>query len=235
MKREMTRTDYKKKFDKLMAEKFNYILQEGEQIVQCHEEYPPYWFISNKAYLFSVYRKKIKILKPFFDKTGYTNKDGERRGKTWRYSTMGADGKSNRFIVARLVLEHFPNCEFESPEKLEAHHIKKRTTFDENESTKCNRIDNLQLLPASIHKAITHYSSKTSADLDREMDERVKKSGCPVYQLTQEQLQEILMNALQSCTALGAQPYIVTTNITDDVAAIEAEAHPIKRVDIEDL
>ena len=139
----MTRADYKDKFDRLMAEKFDYILQDGEQIVQCHEEYPPYWFISNKAYLFSVYRKKIKILKPFFDKTGYTNKDGERRGKTWRYSTMGADGKSNRFIVARLVLEHFPNCEFESPEKFEAHHIKKRTTFDENESTKCNRIDKI--------------------------------------------------------------------------------------------
>ena len=67
------------------------------------------------------------------------------------------------------------------------------------------------------------------------MEEKVRKSGCPVYQLTQEQLQEILMNALQSCTALGAQPYIVTTNITDDVAAIEAEAHPIKRIDIEDL
>lgn len=236
MKREMTRADYKEKFDRLMAEKFNYILQEGEQIVQCHEQYPPYWFISNKGKVFSVYRDEIRVLQPLYDSTGKMNKAGTRTGRDWRYATR-VEGEKNltRYNMARMILEHFSSCEFKSGEELEAHHIRKKNNFEEHEAAKCNSIDNLQFLPKSIHREVTHYASKTSAELDQELDSKVKKSGCPVCELTQKQLQEILMNALQSCTALGAQPYIVTTNITDDVAAIEAEAHPIKRIDIEEL
>ena len=39
-----TREDYKQKFDKLM-ETFNFIPQDGEEIVQCKDPYPPYWFV----------------------------------------------------------------------------------------------------------------------------------------------------------------------------------------------
>ena len=47
-----TREECSKKFDDLMMNTFNYVMQEGEQIVQCKEPYPAYWFMSNKGYLF---------------------------------------------------------------------------------------------------------------------------------------------------------------------------------------
>lgn len=40
-----TREEYSKKFDDLMENTFNYVMQEGEQIVQCKEPYPAYWFM----------------------------------------------------------------------------------------------------------------------------------------------------------------------------------------------
>ena len=56
-----TREECSKKFDDLMMNTFNYVMQEGEQIVQCKEPYPAYWFMSNKGYLFSAYGNKIRI------------------------------------------------------------------------------------------------------------------------------------------------------------------------------
>ena len=73
-----TREEYSKKFDDLMMNTFNYVMQEGEQIVQCKEPYPAYWFVSNKGYLFSAYGNKIKVVKPNHRYIGTKNKEGIR-------------------------------------------------------------------------------------------------------------------------------------------------------------
>ena len=67
-----TREDYKQKFDKLM-ETFNFIPQDGEEIVQCKDPYPPYWFVSNKGYVLSVYGHGIKYNCTCIGKTGIKN------------------------------------------------------------------------------------------------------------------------------------------------------------------
>lgn len=229
-KQPLTRTEYKEKFEKLMS-KFNYIPQEGEIIVQCNEQYPPYWFLSNKGCLFSAYYNDLKMIEPIFDRTGKANAAGERPGKQWRYSRRKESGSNlQRFSMAQMIADHFLESEFDSDEELETHHIKKRTTFRPDEAALCNRADNLQLLPKSIHKKLTHYASKTSEQLDQEISEKVKAAGAPEYRLTQEQLQQILFNALQSCLSQGIQPITYRTSITDDVTQIEAEAHPIKNL-----
>lgn len=49
MKKTTRREEYREKFNEQMN-KFNYILQDGEKIVQCKAPYPDYWFISNKLH-----------------------------------------------------------------------------------------------------------------------------------------------------------------------------------------
>ena len=132
--------------------------------------------------------------------------------------------------MAQMIAEHFLESEFDSDEELETHHIKKRTTFQPDEAAQCNRADNLQLLPKSIHKKLTHYASKTSEQLDQEVADKVKAAGAPEYRLTQEQLQQILFNALQSCLSQGIQPITYSTTVTDDVSQVEAEAHPVRNL-----
>lgn len=230
-KQPLTREEYRKKFELLMS-KFNYVPQKGEIIVQCHEQYPPYWFISNKGYLFSAFYNDLKMIEPIFDRTGKANAAGERPGKNWRYARQKEKGSSNlqRYNMAQMIAEHFLETEFDSDEDLETHHIKKRTTFQPEEAAQCNSAENLQLLPKSIHKQLTHYASKTSDQLDQEIADKVKAAGAPEYKVTQEQLQQILFSALQSCLSQGIQPITYTTSITDDVAQIEAEAHPVKNL-----
>ena len=111
-KQPLTRTEYKEKFEKLMS-KFNYVPQEGEIIVQCHEQYPPYWFLSNKGYLFSAYYNDLKMIEPIFDRTGKANAAGERPGKNWRYSRR-KESSSNlqRYDMAKMIAEHFLQSEF---------------------------------------------------------------------------------------------------------------------------
>lgn len=231
--KELSAEQYKEKFDELFS-RINYIPQEGEKIVQCRHPHPPYWFISNKGYIFSAYKRNLEIVKPIFDRTGIANKSGERNGKSWRYGTRyqkSATAPLNRWDMGKMIVEYFEENEFLMDEETEVHHKKKRSNFSENEAQKCNRIDNLQTLPKSIHKELTKYASKTSKEIDEDMEKKIQKSGCPVYQFTQEQLQAIFINALQSCLKQGVQPVIYTTTITDDVSEIEAEAHPIKRVE----
>ena len=80
-----TREDYLKKWEKLM-ETFNFIPQAGEEIVQCKEPYPAYWFVSNKGYVLSVWGNGIKYIAPVIKRTGAKNKNGERPGRDWYYN-----------------------------------------------------------------------------------------------------------------------------------------------------
>lgn len=231
-KKRLSREEYAEKFEELFS-KINYIPQSGEKIVQCKEPYPDYWFVSNKGYVFSVYKNNIKVIKPNFDCTGKANKEGKRVGKGLRYGTRISGNKNlTRYDMGKLMTDHFTENEFKSDEDTEIHHIRKRKNFESNEAQFCNRADNLQILPVSIHKKLTQYSNKTNKELDLNIDQKIKKSECPSCLCTQEQLQNICRYALQDCLDQGVYPVIYTMTINDDVQNIESEAHLIKSVDI---
>lgn len=227
----LSREDYALKFQDQMNE-LNYIPQEGELIIQCHESYPPYWFISNKGYLFSVYNN-LKVIAPCYDQVGKANNKGERKSKDWRYATRLKGAKNlTRYTMARMILDHFSECEFETDEKIVAHHIYKKNNFESNEAQKCNNITNLQLLPQSVHTKLTQFAAKTSHQLDEELENKITESGCPTFEYTQSQLETILKETLKCCKNQGLQPTIYITSLDDDVTQIKAEAHTINFNDI---
>ena len=223
-----TREYYAKKFEQQM-ERFNYVRQNDEEIIQCREGYPPYWFVSNQGYLLTAYYKEPRVVKPNFDATGKANNDGKRAGRGWRYATR-YHGKFERYDMGRLMLDHFGNCEFDTDEKLVCHHIDKRNNYDPNDANRCNRADNLQLLPDDVHKTLTKYASKTSDQFDVELMDKIAESGCPILQFTGEQLERMVINAIKDCLAQGGHPVVYSTTIIDDVSKIKAEAHPVTSV-----
>ena len=161
-----------------MMNTFNYVMQEGEQIVQCKEPYPAYWFMSNKGYLFSAYGNKIKVVKPNHRYTGTKNKDGSRTGQDWYYEYKVKGQKHNKHVsMYRVMSDCFLENEFGSDDN-EIHHIRKKNQYKPSEGKECNRADNLQLLPREIHKNLTYYASKTDVDHNKEMEEKIKNADC---------------------------------------------------------
>jgi len=208
-----------------MMNTFNYVMQEGEQIVQCKEPYPAYWFMSNKGYLFSAYGNKIKVVKPNHRYTGTKNKDGSRTGQDWYYEYKVKGQKHNKHVsMYRVMSDCFLENEFGSDDN-EIHHIRKKNQYKPSEGKECNRADNLQLLPREIHKNLTYYASKTDVDHNKEMEEKIKNADCPSFQFSQEQFQVLLMSALYDCDINVGKPVMYTTTITENVEDIEAEAH----------
>ena len=170
----LTRKEYANKFNEQMN-RFNYIPQEGEVIVQAKAPYPDYWFVSNKGYVFTAYRSS-KI--------------------------PGGD-----VPAWKVVADHFCECEFPGyeDEEKDIHHIQKRATFQSDEGHLCNRADNLQILPKSVHKELTKFSSKTSEEYDKEIEAKIKKSGCPQYYTNDlMSLIEPLLKELKKNGAAGA-------------------------------
>ncbi len=168
------REEYSRKFDDLMMNTFNYVMQEGEQIVQCKAPYPAYWFMSNKGYLFSAYGNKIKVVKPNHRYTGTKNKDGSRTGQDWYYEYKVQGQKHNKHVTMyRVMSDCFLENEFESDDN-EIHHIRKKNQYKPSEGKECKRAENLQLLPREIHKNLTYYASKPDAEHNKEMEEKIK-------------------------------------------------------------
>lgn len=228
MKEKLTRQQYSDKFDQQM-ERFNYIPQQGEMILQCSAPYPDYWFMSNKGYLFSAYYNEARILKPNPTETGKKNKEGKRTGQSWEYEYKVEGEKNNRHIsMHKLMAEMFVEDEFVSDEERDVHHIQKRTSFDVSQPQFCNRAENLQRIPTPIHKQATYYGSKTMEELDKETQKKIDESGCPQYFFTQQQLQQILETALKSSIAAGQQPYLIMTTVNDDVSKIKVDVQPVK-------
>lgn len=91
------------------------------------------------------------------------------------------------------------------------------------------RLDNIDALVADmITKSNENKESKTNAELDKELKQKVKEADCPMYAYTPEMLEALIKWNIQNCIANGLQPVIYMTSITDDAAEIEAEAHPLK-------
>lgn len=216
---------YMDKYMDLMDDGF---LMDGEVVKQCHAPYPPYWFVTNKGRVFSVHKKKLQELKIHARKTGHANKSGERAGISWYVIYIDPDNNIQRHAdIHRIVAEHFLEDEFPEIEgDRVVHHIKKRSTFREDEASECNCADNLQILPDSIHRALTHESSKTQAELDSESEERAKKSGCPCYELTQAQMQAILQQSLIS----SMSAFVIIKSNDDDVSQIKTAVYPVKNI-----
>lgn len=227
MKEKLTRQQYSDKFDQQM-ERFNYIPQQGEMILQCSAPYPDYWFMSNKGYLFSAYYNDARILKPLFRETGVKNKEGKRPGQDWYYEYKVVGEKNNRKIsMHKLMAEMFLEDEFISDEKRHTHHVQKRTCFDANQPQFCNRAENLQQLPNSVHKKATCFGNKTEKELDEEVMEEIKKSGKPVLFFTSQQLDGIVVESIKSSLATGDQPFIVIPTEEADASKIQVRVYPV--------
>lgn len=168
MKKRLTREQYAKKMERLMKET-NYQLKERESIVQCHAPYPSYWFVSSLGYVISVHGKTIKLLKANHRYIGKKNADGQRNGQDWYYEYRVDGEEYNRHVtVHRIVAEHFLGLDTEDDD-LEVHHIKKKNSFDPSQSEECNRADNLQVLPAEIHKKATKCGNKTQDQIEEKI------------------------------------------------------------------
>lgn len=216
--KKLTREEYKVRFDDFMN-KFYYIPQKDEEFRQCSYPHPDYWFISNKGYIFSAARLNVKIIKPCFCETGVKNKDGERTGITWKYGAY-RDEHNRTWNMDKMIAEYFLENQFEFAEKTEVHHIKKRLSFDKNAPQDCNRADNLQILPKSVHTELTKYASKTF-DEDRAVERKAAAESYPTYvtdQQTLNQLASRLLSNLQGVTLIKS--------VSDNPAEIEAAAHP---------
>lgn len=165
-KKKFTKEDYAAKMERLLKET-NYQLQDREELIQCKDPYPAYWFVSNKGYLLSVAGKTIKHVKANYRTTGKSNKDGAKNGQNWYYEYRTPGKKWNTKVTAHtLFAEYFLG--YERNKDLEVHHIKKSKSFSRDESEKCNCIDNLQVLPKQIHQKATKIGSHTQDQIEKE-------------------------------------------------------------------
>lgn len=142
-------------------EKMNYIPQKDEQIKQCPKPYPHFWFCSSKGYLFTTSEKEVKILPPHLTPSGRKNINGERAQLEYRYYY----GKNKHVKQQKLIVDTF-NVKNEFDEVLpdsqtEIHHQLSRKNFTSAEPQKMNRLDNIQVLPKSIHQSLTNSDSFT--------------------------------------------------------------------------
>ena len=235
MRKKLTREQYAEKFEKMM-EVYNLVPQDGEIIMQCNEPYPGCWFISNVGYLYTAFNSRIQVVKPNYRKTGIKNKNGERNGKDWYYLYPVEGKKYNQKIAMhKLIAEHFLQCDINYyDEDTEIHHIKGRKAFTKNQAKECNSVENLQVLPKSIHRKATHMGSHTQDQLDKDSDDRVKKAGCPDIQinLNSEQFMSWLISAMQDSIDRGVSPYAYLITDTEDENK-KVEVRKIARVGYE--
>ena len=209
---EKTKEFYKKKFDDLRQHTYNFIPQEDEIFKQCDGiTEPSYWFISNYGRLFSVYYKNEPLKRI---SVNYTKSGTERKQHDWSYVTQ-YKGKQREPRLHRLVAKYFLKNEFDGyaeveGEPLEVHHILPESTFAEDEPFKANRSDNLQILPKSVHREVSH--------IDRFEKKISEQDTIPVYLITPQ-----LIQAIQKHIEDGKLAYIVQQ---DDK---KATARPLKK------
>ena len=215
-----TKEDYKQKFEKLM-ETFNFIPQDGEEIVQCKEPYPAYWFVSNKGYVMSVWGQGIKYLAPVVHRTGSKNKNGQKAGREWNYNCL-CEKKKTVVPVHRIIADHFLTSEFDQRDQEEVHHVVKRSSFGDDEWKKCNEAENLQKLPTKIHKELTAYAKKQPEQIEAEWDQQIKEDHAEVINMTNDQMIALINTLIQQ--GYDARIYLVRDS--DQAAA----AYPVNGI-----
>lgn len=166
--------NYFEKFWMLFNE-FGMELEEGEQIIQCEYPYPNFWFISNMGYVYSVYHSlqyyrtnpsEFRYVPYYTGAGGAKKSDGTYNNYYWFLVYIDKNGKRQQPTHHELVAKHFLKEEYKRYKKMgykedniEIHHIIPIKSFNANESQNANRVDNLQVLPKSIHKEITKLSN----------------------------------------------------------------------------
>lgn len=199
MRETYSREYYKNKFNN-----FCYVKQPGEEIKQCVEPLPSYYFISNKGYLMSVYGKNVRIIKPEYD---------EQKSR-WSYKIRG-----KRYSLHRLVGLYFLQPDVLKPgEEYDVHHIKKCRQFSKHEPQKANCVDNLQILPKSVHKQVTLVGNHTQAELDAKI--KVTEDGFDLIGVCRKSDLKLLIDALMSKDA-----YIIMDNQAEKVEEKEVSAY----------
>lgn len=212
-RKNIAKQEYQKKFEKLM-ETFNFVPQAGEEIVQCKEPYPAYWFVSNKGYVMSVWGNGIKYIAPVIKRTGAKNKNGERPGRDWYYNYFNK--KMTKISVHKIVADHFCLNEFTGDCSGDTHHIIKKNSFADNQWKECNEAANLQKLPPEIHNELTQYARKQPEQIEAEWNQIEPDE---TVEITSEQA-IALINMLVN-QGYGARVYLVRD--TDQAAA----AYPV--------
>lgn len=172
-KNRKTREFYQEKFNQL------YIPQDDELVTQCHDPYPPFWFISNKGRVYSVAHNGLQIVK------AYPTNEGQNKKLIWQYKYIDRNGKTRHAKQHQLVAEHFKEDEFANDPRYddiprEVHHIRKTANFSPDEAESCNNADNLQILPRNVHKQATAYGNR-SLTQDKERLEKLIKRDNPVH------------------------------------------------------
>lgn len=218
MRKKLTREDYRKRFERLIYWEYNYVPQDGEIVVRCDEKYPEYWYLSNMGYLMSVSGNRIKILRPHFRTTGKKNKDGKRSGGDWYYRYG-----EKKISMHKIIAEHFLLNEFESLEDVEIHHIRKRNTFAKNQPQFCNRVDNLQILPKSIHR-VASFLGKNTEDV-------ISESWGTVDLNNEEEVNDFL-TFLNTFAEQGVPIYGFQSNGSEDINEKTIEVHMIDHVEV---
>lgn len=165
-KKRKTREYYQTKFDSL------YIPQDDELVTQCHDPYPGYWFVSNKGRLFSVAHNALKIVRQYPEISSGTLR--------WNYKYIDANGKAQHIRTHQLIAEHFKDDAFRNYTEYEGmprevHHINKTTNYAPDQAESCNRADNLQILPSTLHKQLTAYSNRTRDQEKLKLQKQVEK------------------------------------------------------------
>lgn len=217
-----TREYYQYKFAKLFSN-CNYIPQENEIIVQCNEQYPPYWFISNKGYLFSAYRNTLEILRPVFSKD---------KKNDWKYQYNEQKNGQKHLKQPRmhvLIAEHFLENEFAGYEEvegenIEVHHKTPRNNFGKYEGQFANRADSLQLLPESIHDDVTKLANLDVDGFEKKIEKEMKK-GVPCVQLTEE-VEAMIFEQIKKHVDAGKLATFISLNSKGT-----AQAEPVKRME----
>lgn len=179
----MTREEYKDKFDQFMRE-YAYIKQNGEEIIQIEEV--PYYFFSNKGYMFSVYGKTLRFLKPCKSGKKGKKKDGADKRQAWEWK----DSHGQHLRMTTMAAKYFPNRfdteEFHyMPEMTYQNHHMYCNGWDMSISPQqLNRAEDLQQVPEHIHEFMTQEQKKT---WDEVSDSRVTlPAGLPVLKVDLE-------------------------------------------------
>lgn len=159
--KKLTRGEYAERFKR----EFVHVWEKDEEIIQCNEHYDGYYFVSNMGHVYSLAKKNIIELKPSLVKD-----------HVWVYE-MNRDGKKKKIKMHRFIAEHFCKDEFGFNEKNHVHHINPKKNFSDDEPQKCNRVDNLQILPGIIHERATGCSEN---NIDKTIAEKVNKENAPV-------------------------------------------------------
>ena len=172
-KKRKTKEFYQEKFDSL------YIPQDDELVTQCHDPYPPFWFVSNKGRVYSVAHNGLQIVK------AYPTSEGHNKKLIWQYKYIDSNGKTRHAKQHQLVAEHFKRDEFANDPRYdgiprEVHHINKTANVSPDEGEICNHADNLQILPRNVHKQATAYGNRT-VEQDKERLDKLIKRDNPVH------------------------------------------------------